>query len=587
MRSRILARWTLSVVLALIVLAASLLALKQTPISQSRPLATDYTVGGPCGATIQACIDNPIVQAGDRILILAGTYTESLTLNKPVSLIGAEAETTIIHAVSNQRVITVTGNIITATTVISGLTFTGGQLAGNDYGGGILLINGSTPLIHTVIITNNSTAYYGGGGIFAESSLTLVNAQVLSNTAPTGGGVFAYGPATLLGGRFEGNRSEESFAVGGYGGGVYASNALTLSGTEFIDNTTDVRGGGVYVGGLATISGGRFSDNHAAAGGGIYAGELILTTTEFMSNTASGLGGGGVCVGFVTGPAASRASLVNARFENNQAGSGGGLYIGQSMGTVLTLSDTQFISNAAESNGGGVYASGEVSVIGGRFEGNTAGGNGAGLYAVELNLTGTVIVRNTAVGSGGGILCCGWSRGGRIVNALLTSNTAGSGGAGLHAGEVGTYLAVLHTTIANINMNPRSGIEVYAYYPDAVAITDTIITSHTVGIKAGGGGTVREDYNLFFGNISARSGAIITGTHDVRGNPRFINPAADDYHLAPGSAAVDQGIYVGVKTDLDGNNRLRDYGGLRPDIGAYEYHFQGVIYDTFLPLTRK
>ena len=196
-------------------------------------------------------------------------------------------------------------------------------------------------------------------------------------------------------------------------------------------------------------------------------------------------------------------------------------------------------------------------------------------------------MRNTAVGSGGGILCCGLNRGGRIVNALLASNTAGSGGAGLHAGEVGTYLAVLHTTVADVNVNRKSGIEVYVQYPGAVGITDTIITSHTVGVKMGGGGIAREDYNLFFGNLNDRSGGIITGVHDVRDNPRFINPAAGDYHLALGSAAVDHGVYVGVKTDLDGHSRLRDFGGLGPDIGAYEYHFQGVIYDIYLPLVRK
>ena len=61
MRSQTLARWTLSVVFAAITLGVWLLALNQAPISQSHSLANDYTVGGVCGATIQACIDNPRV----------------------------------------------------------------------------------------------------------------------------------------------------------------------------------------------------------------------------------------------------------------------------------------------------------------------------------------------------------------------------------------------------------------------------------------------------------------------------------------------------------------------------------------------
>src|SRR5436305_4385712 len=58
-------------------------------------------------SSIQAAID--AANDGDTVLVPAGLYTESLTLNKPVSLIGADANTTVIHALANQRVLTVTG----------------------------------------------------------------------------------------------------------------------------------------------------------------------------------------------------------------------------------------------------------------------------------------------------------------------------------------------------------------------------------------------------------------------------------------------------------------------------------------------
>ncbi len=47
----------------------------------------------------------------------------------------------------------------------------------------------------------------------------------------------------------------------------------------------------------------------------------------------------------------------------------------------------------------------------------------------------------------------------------------------------------------------------------------------------------------------------------VYGDPRFVDPAHDDYHLAFGSAAIDHGVDTGVYTDLAGKHAHRS--GLR------------------------
>ena len=51
------------------------------------------------------------------------------------------------------------------------------------------------------------------------------------------------------------------------------------------------------------------------------------------------------------------------------------------------------------------------------------------------------------------------------------------------------------------------------------------------------------------------SGAVSGGINDVSGDPPFINPAGDDYHLQSSSAAIDAGVDVGVPSDLNGDAR--------------------------------
>src|SRR5437899_9091185 len=112
--------------------------------SSSSLLANVITVS----ASIQAAINS--ASDGDSVFVPAGLYTESLTLDKAVSLLGADANTTNIHALTNQRVLTVTGASITPSTIISGLTFTGGDvdinvIADTTRAGGIYVGNGAAP----------------------------------------------------------------------------------------------------------------------------------------------------------------------------------------------------------------------------------------------------------------------------------------------------------------------------------------------------------------------------------------------------------------------------------------------------------
>ncbi len=474
MSTRPLVRLAASIALMAGVLVSILVTLGQIQLARAArtSIAIEYTVGGACGATIQACIDNPIVVNGDRILIPAGTYTESLTLNKAVSLIGADADTTIVHAVSGQRVMAVTGSVITASTIITGLTFTGGNLTGGlgcpiYCGGGLRIIGGAEPTLQNLVVANNHTDYIGGG-IYADSKLTLMSTVVVSNTA---------------------NNS---------GGGLAGDDAMTLIDTVFMSNSSPSGGGAVVF--TATVEGSRFENNY---GGGL------------------------------------------------------GVY------DYASIDDSQFISNTTLYNGGGLWAGGTLMLTNSVFLSNAAGAGGGLNHHPDPTFVGP--------------------RPARIVNTVFANNHA-SNGAALFLASLG-QVTVLHTTIADKDLNGGTAIVIQG---GAIGITDTIIVSHTIGItRTSDASSVYADYNLFFGNNVNAGGGISSGSHDVSGDPRFINVAIDDYHLGPGSAAIDKGMYVGVNTDLDGNSRLPDYGGLRVDIGAYEAEYQGVIYHTYLPVTLK
>lgn len=66
----------------------------------------------------------------------------------------------------------------------------------------------------------------------------------------------------------------------------------------------------------------------------------------------------------------------------------------------------------------------------------------------------------------------------------------------------------------------------------------------------------------------------------MSGDPLFTNPAALNYHIGPGSAAIDTASNAGVTADIDGDLRPMNAGY---DIGADEVELRHV----FLPLVMR
>jgi len=237
-----------------------------------------------------------------------------------------------------------------------------------------------------------------------------------------------------------------------------------------------------------------------------------------------------------------------------------------------------FAGNSAATDGGGLYAVGAAVVgEGGLLRGNTAGDDGGGLTALTgVLLTNTQIISNSALGDGGGLQLEGGV--GRFVNLVVARNTAGGAGAGL-ALTTTSEVVLLHVTIADAAANPGAAIAVQA---GSVTLTNTLLAGHAIGIDLLGGAAV-EDYTLYAATPITATGGVVLGAHSHSGNANFENAAADDYHLAAGSAATNAGVDAGIAFDFDG--QARPFNGAF-DIGADERYGPAEIY-VYLPLVMR
>jgi hypothetical protein len=307
----------------------------------------------------------------------------------------------------------------------------------------------------------------------------------------------------------------------------------------------------------------RFSGNTTYAGGlqhPIGDRARRASATGFITIGA----GGGL---YVNGVATLNAGLFQA---NQAASSGGGLWAGN----TLTLTGTQFISNTAQASGGGVEANGAAALQQAVFQGNLSStAFGGGLYAFStLNLTRSSFVGNGALRGGGFYHASGSAD---VINSLFARNTATISGTAIYLGSTGN-VNLEYLTVGNAALTLGAAIEVEQ---GNVNLYDSIVANQAIGLR-NTGGTVLQDYNLFFGDTADTVGSVSGGTHNVSGDPKFVDAAHDNFHLGAGSAALDHAIDLGVPIDFDGDARPFGTGF---DIGFDEYS----VWFVYLPLIKR
>jgi len=295
-------------------------------------VATTWYVNGVAGSDSNNCLSSTIAcktigeaisrtASGDAVRVAAATYTENLTININVKVIGSGASTTIIDGGGVRTVVTIPNTA--AQVSISNLTIRNGKAT-------------------------------SGGGVNNSGTLTLTNSAVSGNWAPipcihlfllciyrgtaSGGGVYNSGALIISNSIISGNHAGSychADPCSALGGGIYNRGTLmTIRNSTLIANSASTAcsttiscgvgvGGAFYtVGGTVTLTNSTVSGNSAyrcsgvcsGIGGAIVngSGNLAMNNSTISGNSAGGIFNG------------STAMLQNSIVANNSGTNCGG-----------------------------------------------------------------------------------------------------------------------------------------------------------------------------------------------------------------------------------------------------------------------
>jgi CSLREA domain-containing protein len=242
----------------------------------------------------------------------------------------------------------------------------------------------------------------------------------------------------------------------------------------------------------------------------------------------------------------------------------------------LTIRNGDQGSVAGDTDGGGLYNSGTLTLTDVVVANNTASaGNGGGISSAnDLTLTGCTVSGNTAANFGGGIdnpLTV------TLTNVTVSGNTSGAGGGGGVANDLADAIATLTSvTIADNSAPAGSGGGFYNL--GAATFRYVIVADSPSGDNCAGGGTsTSQGHNLDSGNTCG-----FTDPTDLVNVDPQLGPLQDNggptptQALSTGSPAIDVGgdDCPPPLTDQRGFSRPADGNGdgnATCDIGAYEF----------------
>lgn len=324
-------------------------------------------------ATIQGAIDAS--EAGDTIIVRAGTYVENINFLGKAVTVKSESGTEVTIIDGGNPPDPSKGSVVTfgsgegPETNLQGFTITNGT--GTDLGlfgtngGGILCIDAS-PTIRENKIIANTVAFGYGSGIECRYSTALIEDNVISqNTgASVGGGIRCYFSSPTI----RNNEITENRAFGVYigGGGIHGYHSSPLvEGNYIAYNNADVAGGGmmfshnsnpVITGNVIEGNSCGFWGWYAVPGYGAgiwwgYDSDLVITNNLIVGNVAEGglygvPSGAGLYCDEATATITNNTIAFNMAVGTYGGGMGGGFYCWR--GASVVAVNNIFWGNVAE-----------------------------------------------------------------------------------------------------------------------------------------------------------------------------------------------------------------------------------------------
>ncbi len=411
-----------------------------------------------------------------------------------------------------------------ATATLTGCTLSGNSASntGGQGGGGVAIISGTATLTNCTA-SNNSAPDAAGGGLYNEGTLSLFNCTVSGNSAATGGGLAATSgsTATLVntivagqkgGGDVAGQFTGTGNVIGGnpllaplgdYGGPTLTMALLpgspaqgggtTGTGIPTTDQRGFARGASIDIGAFQSQASTQVNTTADGVGSGL--GQLSLRQAVNLANAQPA----GDTISFDAAVFASSPKTITLtsgplsltdKAITTISGPGAGLLTvsgaGKSQvfdiaGGSATLSGLTVSGGNAQNGGGLENDNGTLTLSNVIVSGNTATGNGGGVYTLSggsTTLDGVTVSGNTAAIGGGVAVASGAT--GTLTNATIAGNTATSAGGGL-ADSSGT-LTMFNVTVSN---NQGGGLMVSGSFANA-SLQNTIVAGNAGGDVSGG-----------------------------------------------------------------------------------------------------
>lgn len=540
--------------------------------------------GGADGTTIAALSlrhgvangnGGALTNGANNVVISATNFTDNRTT-------GATSDGGAIHNQGSLR--------------LEGLVLSNNQAQRN--GGAIDVVQGEV-VLSNVVLNNNAALTGNGGAVDVDPSgrLTVSNITFEQNTAAGDGGAidndgvvqvtsagFRDNVAQREGGAiFIGNGGNTTISQTGFsrnigverGGAISnrgdATTQLTVQSVNFSENQVTSNtvglgdGGAIYLNGAGTttVQNASFFDNRSSDGGGAIAARgdtvLLLNDVTLERNIALNSIGGAIDLA-----QNSRLTLNNSRISQNQAADqGGGLSLEEQ--AQATITNTTFNGNQAATDGGAIASSSNANALtisGVGIVGNSAGGDGGGIYnRGRLSLSNASVNQNTA-NRGAGIATIGANSSATLNFFAVNDNVAMGRGGGLF-NQLGTVNLTDGSLNQNISANNGGGLLVNG---GTIAVNRVELAGNQAGSFGGGGFFADTIASLqatnFLGNTTTISGG---GLQLERTNTSIIDSqfGNNQAQFGGGLEAIDTGLVQVDNTSFYGNFATVEGGALK------------------------